>query len=573
MRTTLRFTLTLLLLASPAAAGELFEQDAIDFSKQVDLACFRRLSVQLPGRIGTFDTFARQTVSNIYGRGTIDGVSPDFAFLELYLNSGAYLNKPLVQVDSSVRGPLLELMPPGPARDALDKAGRLPPQSLMGDDEVRFLLILKRVDLSQIKPPIGRTRTDVAKLAAAQPKLTAKLQRIPARLEAFAAPQLRIVPVDPGRGAWQIPEALAASRAADSRTELGPELTEWLNKNDLRFQHLGAAWRQRDAASVNRLLGDICQDFTARAAGSAPPTWRVELELVYNRFKGYWLAIGLLALSLSLTAVSRKRPQPLQGARRAARPLALWAFLTAGMVVVLSAVARWIVSGRGWALPPLTNQYETVLAVALFVLILGGVLELFIRSRVFLVAAGIVAVAVLTMLLVQLGPVKADITPPADILVSPVLGYHVATIMLGYAAIAMSLEISLAYLGLHLVNAFRKRGATEEIPPASPSDLPARLDRANIILVQIATFLVAVGVVLGAYWADLSWGRWWGWDPKETWALMTLLVYIAIIHLRLALPEHRRALWTAALAVLGCLVMLVTWWAVNYLMPGLHSYA
>jgi ABC-type transport system involved in cytochrome c biogenesis permease subunit len=237
-------------------------------------------------------------------------------------------------------------------------------------------------------------------------------------------------------------------------------------------------------------------------------------------------------------------------------------------------------------------------------------------------AAAAFAMAALAVLMIQPGPVKADIAAPGQILVSPVLGYHVATLMLGYSAIAMSLIVSLAYLiytgrqFLAKPGRFRRLKNLLPIPPRPPEaampaaqvaeasvenmpeaqipavaqeyeqaavaeqhaqapspDWPERLDQANLALIRIATFLVAVGVVLGAYWADLSWGRWWGWDSKETWALMTLLVYVAIIHLRQVSAPSARALWTAALSVVGCLAMLFTWWGVNYLMGGLHSYA
>ena len=84
---------------------------------------------------------------------------------------------------------------------------------------------------------------------------------------------------------------------------------------------------------------------------------------------------------------------------------------------------------------------------------------------------------------------------------------------------------------------------------------------------------LVIGDLLGAYWADRSWGRWWGWDAKETWGLMTLIVYLAVLHLRYVLPSRTRAAWTAVLAITGAAVMGFTWWGVNYLLRGLHSYA
>jgi len=80
-----------------------------------------------------------------------------------------------------------------------------------------------------------------------------------------------------------------------------------------------------------------------------------------------------------------------------------------------------------------------------------------------------------------------------------------------------------------------------------------------------------LGTILGAVWADVSWGRPWGWDPKEVFALNTWLVFLILVHVRVKVRD--KALWTAALALAGCAVMLFNWIAVNFVIVGLHSYA
>lgn len=108
-------------------------------------------------------------------------------------------------------------------------------------------------------------------------------------------------------------------------------------------------------------------------------------------------------------------------------------------------------------------------------------------------------------------------------------------------------------------------------PPRDRSALLAEFDRAQVILIHMSTISLFVGLVLGAIWADYSWGRPWGWDPKEVFALVTWLFYAILIHARLAV--RRRALWTAVLSCVGFAAMQFNWWVVNFYIVGLHSYA
>lgn len=99
------------------------------------------------------------------------------------------------------------------------------------------------------------------------------------------------------------------------------------------------------------------------------------------------------------------------------------------------------------------------------------------------------------------------------------------------------------------------------------------LDTAQMTVLQLAFWTLGVGTLLGAWWADHSWGRWWAWDPKETWALITWIIYLIVIHVRMTIGGSKKAVVTAWLSVLGFIVMLWTYFGVNLLLPGLHAYA
>jgi len=105
----------------------------------------------------------------------------------------------------------------------------------------------------------------------------------------------------------------------------------------------------------------------------------------------------------------------------------------------------------------------------------------------------------------------------------------------------------------------------------SRAPLAAVLDGSTMLLIQLAFVTLWIGIILGAAWADVSWGRPWGWDPKEVFALNTWLIFVGLLHIRLNVRD--KGLWTAVLAVAGFAVMMFNWVGVNYFIVGLHSYA
>jgi ABC-type transport system involved in cytochrome c biogenesis permease subunit len=113
-------------------------------------------------------------------------------------------------------------------------------------------------------------------------------------------------------------------------------------------------------------------------------------------------------------------------------------------------------------------------------------------------------------------------------------------------------------------------GAVEN-PEAGLPDWLKNIDWAHQIVLNMVFILLFVGTILGAVWADYSWGRPWGWDPKEVFALNTWIIYAILIHARFVVRQ--RGLWTAWLSVFGCVMMAFNWFVVNLFIVGLHSYA
>jgi cytochrome c-type biogenesis protein CcsB len=168
----------------------------------------------------------------------------------------------------------------------------------------------------------------------------------------------------------------------------------------------------------------------------------------------------------------------------------------------------------------------------------------------------ILGAAVLTV--AQAASLERGINVLVPALQSYWLNYHVIITLSGYACFAIAMGIGHAVL----VTGMRANG---EVTPAL-----ARLTKANLRIIQIGSLLLVTGILLGAVWANVSWGRFWGWDPKETWALICWFVYIALLHGRSAGWLGWRGL--AAYSVGAFPVVIMTYYGVNYYLSGLHSY-
>jgi ABC-type transport system involved in cytochrome c biogenesis permease subunit len=212
------------------------------------------------------------------------------------------------------------------------------------------------------------------------------------------------------------------------------------------------------------------------------------------------------------------------------------------------------ISGR----PPVTNMYETIVFVAWGGMLFALAFEAIYGARYF--AACAAAVSTIALLLADNVPIfDGAISPLVPVLRDNMwLTVHVLTIMLGYAAFTLAMGIGHLNLGLYF---FRPREVV----------LFKDLSRFLYRTLQVGTLFLAVGTLLGGVWASYSWGRFWGWDPKETWALIATLGYLAILHGRFA--GWIKDFGMAVGSLVGYLLVLMAWYGVNFVLgTGLHSY-
>ena len=242
--------------------------------------------------------------------------------------------------------------------------------------------------------------------------------------------------------------------------------------------------------------------------------------------------------------------EPTRGAERA------FAYLGLALTLLLlsgALASRWIAADR----PPLGNMYEYNLALAWGMTLFLSIHQVRFRE----LSVGAVGMPVIfLLLLVNLMYFPSTLTTLIPALQAErILGIHVATMMMSYAALSVSFFAAVLYL----VQGSARRFARV------PSQ--ARLQEVAEWSVKIGVPMLALGIALGAWWANDAWGRYWGWDPKETSALVTWLIYTAYLHAHgLRGWRGSRSMW---LLIVGYAAVIFTYFAVNLWVSGLHSYA
>jgi ABC-type transport system involved in cytochrome c biogenesis permease subunit len=284
------------------------------------------------------------------------------------------------------------------------------------------------------------------------------------------------------------------------------------------------------------------------ATGSLLPSESAcQAEIFYNTMRSQkWPVFLVLTLSLLLCACLLFMGRLSFAARLSA--LAFDVLLFAYISIQLG--LRWWISGH----IPVSNGHETMLFMAWVVLLLT-----FMTYRKFPVILGFgPLVSSFCLLVAMLAGTGSQITPLMPVLQSPLLSVHVMTVMCAYALFALQV-----LLGLQALLLMKKGGHVSQLE---------RTTALSQLLLYPAVFLLTVGIFLGAVWANVSWGNYWSWDPKESWALITLMVYAVPLH-KASVGIFNKQRYYHVYMIAAFLVVIVTYFGVNYLLGGMHSYA
>ena len=325
----------------------------------------------------------------------------------------------------------------------------------------------------------------------------------------------------------------------------------------LYFNALRLARKDNDYSQAENLLQSL-EGFQKKfGANIIPSEQKIEAEILYNKydifkklFSGY-LYVGLFLFLLLIGKIFREG-KILNGTIRLLKGGVFFLFLlhSAGLI------ARWFISGHA----PWSDAYESMIYVAwatmFFGLIFGRKSELTLAATAF-VASMILMVAHWNWM----DPSIANLQPVLD---SYWLMIHVAVIVGSYGPFALSMIIGLVALILISVAGKKNR---------KKIDLNIKeLTIINELSLTVGLIMLTIGNFLGGMWANESWGRYWGWDPKETWALISILIYAFVIHMRFV--PGLRGNWTFNfMSVVAFASILMTYFGVNFYLVGLHSYA
>ncbi len=309
--------------------------------------------------------------------------------------------------------------------------------------------------------------------------------------------------------------------------------------------------------------GSACQlreNLRSLSPSIYPQERQLRLEYFYNHFEGFYRAIWCYGIALVILVAAHLRKfataNPSYGGRGRALQSVGVAVALLGLAFHAAGIAtRCMIAGR----PPVTNMYESIIWVSFAVSFFGMIFFARYRARMYLLAA--LPVTLIALLLVHQMPIAmpSSIDPLVPVLRDNFwLTIHVLTITLSYAAFALAMGFGHILLWRYARN-----------PAAARADAPMHFWLYRVL--QLGVLLLAAGTILGGVWANYSWGRFWGWDPKETWALIALLCYILALHGRLA------GWWTqfglAVASVVCFLAVLMAWYGVNFVLgKGLHSY-
>jgi len=550
--------------ASAAPGGDVFDADTAAFLTKVDAGALGSLGVQMPGRIAIFETLAAEQLDQSYGAGGVEGIPAAVVYLELYFRSGKYVDKPVLYIREPNMRSYLAGQIPAALGEQFNRTHRIAPAGLLDDEAWMLLFRAGRADRNDYTRAagLGSLRGSLAGLSERK-EFRLAIDRLSARYSSFLAEGVMLLAPAPG-GEWATAgevfrEPATASAPAPSPADEDTPAGQW--------RALRRAWLARDPAAVNQAVARL-EVLLPQAAGPGYPSATVRsLERLYYRTRQFTFAWYGYAISLVLFIVVTA-----SGAGWA-RKLGFGVFSLSTLIMLTGFIIRWILSGRAWYLPPLMNQFESVTGSALLVAVIALMLERLYRLNFFVLAAAFYAMACWVAQLVFPEQMSGGIRAQHGILSSPVMGVHVTVIIIGHALVGMTFVISLAYLVTAIFQHSEPPSSPADLRPAGAMSTLAIIDRSNLIVAQIAAWSVVAGTILGAYWGDFAWGRWWGWDPKETWALITALVYVVMLHIRFLTPPRWRGLVTALICILGTAVMLFNWIVVNFLLSGKHSYA
>lgn len=488
---------------------------------------FGQLYMDYDGRISQIHTFANDFLRSIHGRTRYGGCSADQVLLGWMFYPDEWNAEPLVRV----------------------KDAQLREQFLVEDyAAVRTFFLGGAYQLGDYLAAYAQGARHGVNRSAVE--LDSRLQLVMSLRDAVP---LKLFPLKDGTETlWYSPADRLPATVGQGDRLLA---RHWLSL-------LGEQIRSNDTAGALRLIGKLAEYQHKQAAQCLPDHTASMAERVWQDTPFskclfmFNLTVGLLLFAVSIRQLScRHAGSQLYGLSFPFRRLWLLAAVLSLLTMVAVFVLRWCAGGH----VPMTGGYDTMVLMAFFSLLFACMATS--RFPVSLPFGFLVSGCFL--LVAYLSESDTRITSMPPVLSSPLLSIHVSVVMMAYALFALTFLCGLSAVGVRCFSSGADIFSEQVIQS---------LHHLSRLLLHPALALLATGIFIGAVWANDSWGRYWNWDPKETWALITLLCYAIPLHVH-TVPALQRPMAYHSFMLLAFLSLLMTYFGVGWFLGGMHSYS
>ena len=487
------------------------------------------------GRMKPANTFSSELLRKVSRSNSYNGLNSDQVLVSIMDNPGVWFNAPIVYIKSGQKG------------DTIKK--------IIGIDEK-----IKKAPLVSFFDSLGNY-----KLATNLEK--AYLSNVPSQIEKDIIELDRRVNLLYSALEGKIMRIFPVPNDINNKWISYPEISEYSyegadslyvnNVLNLYFQTLRVARQDQDYTQSEELLESI-KGFQKKYGSKVMPSdFKVSSEVVYNKadifnrlYKWYLFAgLGLLLILIFQIFYDNKFTSHLIKLFESLI-ITLFVFNTIGLA------ARWYIAGHA----PWSDAYESIIFVAWATVIFGII---FGRKSYFTLASSTFVASIILSIanMNWLDPSIANLQPVLD---SYWLMIHVAVIVGSYGPFAIGMILGIVTLFLTIIATKKNRKIF--------SRKLEELTIVNELSLTIGLVMLTIGNFLGGMWANESWGRYWGWDPKETWALISIMIYTAVLHLRIVPKLNNKWLFNL-MSIISFAAIMMTYFGVNFYLVGLHSYA
>ncbi|MGD1921689.1 MAG: cytochrome c biogenesis protein [Pleurocapsa sp.] len=485
----------------------------------------QNIAVQLDGRKKPLDTVARETVAQIHGKTrytTSNGIKLDYLdiYLSLWFNDRDWNQEKFILFTYR---PLKQQLELDPDRKYFSFA------ELMQSDLGSVILAAREKQANDID--LSRDDREAFTIE----------DRVALTIATVGNSQLPLVPhPTDSKGAW-----VSLDNAEEYYT------AKQIASAEQDYQQLKQTYRDNpeDRVAVGTIASKLQQELAALSPEVYPQSGTMEREVSFyglHPFAKAWMLYGVAFIAMLIVTLFKSLDFYWS---------ALGIFSTGLLIHGYGFLERMQIAGR----PPVTNMYESVIWVGFGISAIALLFELIYRAKYYLLAAAPLSVVCLVMADSLPAILDSTIKPLVPVLRDNFwLSIHVPTITLSYACFALAFGLGHIIVANYLFTPNAKKRTSS-------------LSKWNYGVLQLGVLLLTTGIILGGIWAHFSWGRFWGWDPKETWALIALMCYVVPLHGRLV--GWLKDFGMAITSVVAFNAVLMAWYGVNFVLgTGLHSY-